>query len=78
MITDSYDETGVRPFAQYCLEYIKDDDVYELYKKIEFQTFFTDCMSVSPKSVGANIEDDTIDKIIYGYRKWARLLNYKK
>ena len=78
LITDSYDETGVRPFAQYCLEYIKDDDVYELYKKIEFQTFFTDCMSVSPKSVGANIEDDTIDKIIYGYRKWARLLNYKK
>lgn len=67
-VSDSYSESEIMPFVQYYKQYSKSSDILRFFTQIEFETFFTDCMTVSPESVGANLDNETIDKIIKLYQ----------
>lgn len=67
-VNDSYSESEVFLFAQYYSQLSGSSDILRLSTKIEYETFFADCMAVSPKSVGAKLDDDSIDKIVKSYQ----------
>lgn len=68
-ITDAYAESEIYPFSLYCANSLPSLNIIDFLKQVEFQTFFADCLAVSPKSVGATLSDTIVNKIIASYRK---------
>ena len=66
-ISDSYSDREILPFVRYYEQYFRSSRILHLAAKIEYETFFADCMAVSPKSVGAKLQKQEIDKIIKTY-----------
>ena len=72
-VSDSYSESEILLFAQYYSKLAGSSDILRLSTKIEYETFFADCMAISPKSVGAKLDEESIDKIIRSYQSRLRL-----
>lgn len=66
-ISDSYSDREILPFVRYYGQYSGSSRILHFAEKIEFETFFADCMAISPESVGAKLQKQEIDKIIKTY-----------
>ena len=66
-ISDFYSEREILSFARYYERYSGSCKILYLAEKIEFATFFADCMAISPESVGAKLDKKEIDKIVKIY-----------
>lgn len=75
-VTDSYTKAEVLPFVKWCTMHYPPLKMVKFLDKIEFETFFADCIAVSPNSVRATLCDEEIDEIINSYRN--RNLSWEK